>query len=86
MSTKKIPPPERRRKPDFYSADELHEILVDDGIHHRPLGGNGERGIQWMMDALGKIAAVRRQEIEVAFTAVVDDIESQTGLGQLVVG
>lgn len=86
MNKPKIPPPERRKRPEAYSDDELFTMLVDDGVHHRPLGGNGERGIQWMMDALGKIAAVRRIEIEAAFVQVNQAIAAEIGDTRLVVG
>lgn len=83
----KIPPPERRRTDvSYYSADELHEMLVDDAVKHRPLGGPGQRGVQWMHDALARIAAQRRIPIEAAYNAVLDDLHSRTGRRWLVIG
>lgn len=91
---KVIPPPERRRPPDYYSADELHEILVDDGVKRRPLGGSsvarlpGSKmsGLQWMTEAIAKIAAVRKIDAETAFANVVLDIEARTGHPWVAVG
>lgn len=82
----KIPPPERRRRADYYSADELWQILVDDGSHFRPLGGPGQRGLQWMTDAVSKIAAVRKRDAETVFTELVLAIEARTGHKWVAVG
>lgn len=83
----KIPPPERRKRDvSYYSPDELHQMLVDDGLKHRPIGGSGKRGVQWMTDALARIAAVNRMPVEVAWNAVLDDIEAQTGRRWVVIG
>jgi hypothetical protein len=84
--SKPLPPPERRKRDvTYYSVDELHELLVDDGVHHRPLGGNGQAGLQWMVDALERIAGERGISTEAAFEAIGQDIESRTGLRFLAV-
>jgi hypothetical protein len=79
-TNKKLPEPARRsRDVTKYSADDLHAMLVDDGVKYRPLGGDGMSGVQWMMDALTRIAAYRRIEVDLAFAAVLEDVEAQTG-------
>jgi hypothetical protein len=75
----KIPPPERRRRPDYYSADELHEMLVDDAVKHRPCGGVGQKGLQWFTDAIVVISKTRKQTPDEAWVAILDDIEARTG-------
>jgi hypothetical protein len=86
-TTRKLPhPSHRHRDVRRYSADDLHDMLVDDGVNYRPLGGNGQNGSQWMMDALLRIAGARRQDTEAAFQAVLDDIEARTGRKWLAIG
>lgn len=82
----KIPPPERRRRVDYYTDEELWAILVDDGAHFRPLGGPGQRGLQWMTEAITKIAAVRKRDAETVFAELILDIESRTGHKWVAVG
>jgi hypothetical protein len=82
----KISPPERRRRPSYYSADELHAMLVDDAVKHRPPGGRGQKGLQWFTEAVALIAKERRQQPEVAWVAILDDIEARTGRRWVAVG
>lgn len=82
----KVPPPERRKRDvGYYSADELHQMLVDDAVNFRPLGGRLKHSVQWTVDAFERIAAQRRQPVEVAYTAVLDDLYARAGHRSLVV-
>jgi hypothetical protein len=69
----KIPPPDRRRKVDHYSADELHEILVHDAVHSRPTN------LLWAVEAYERIGRLRGNGPELAYVAVVDAKEAASG-------
>lgn len=77
--TAKIPPPERRRRVDHYSADELHAMLVDDLVRFRPAGGPGMKGLRWMKDACERIGKLTGHGADAAWLAVLDDLEARTG-------
>lgn len=49
-----------RKHPYKYDADALHQMLLDDYVHHRPLGGPMEFGAAFLIGACEKIAAKRR--------------------------
>jgi hypothetical protein len=69
----KIPPPDRRRPVDRYSADELHEILVHDAVHSRPTN------LLWAVEAYERIGRERGNGPELAYVAVVDAKEAASG-------
>lgn len=81
-----IPPPERRKRVDYYSSEELHEMLVDDAVKHRPLGGPGMKGLQWFHDAVARIAGVDRLEADAVFERILADVEAKTGRRWVAIG
>lgn len=74
-----IDPHHDRRHPHVYEADELHAMLIDDYVSHRPLGGPGTKGAAFLVGACEKIAAVRGITPEQAFTALLTEGTALTG-------
>jgi hypothetical protein len=72
-------PHHQRQHPHAYDADELHAMLIDDYVTHRPLGGPGVRGAAFLIGACEKIAAVRGITPEVYFQAFLAEGVALTG-------
>jgi len=83
MTALKIPPPDRRKHPSRYTSIELRAMLVDDGIHRRPLGGKNEAGLRWFTDAIARIAADERKAQEDVFAEIRTEIAATTGVDLL---
>lgn len=84
--SKKITPPGRRKHPSKYSAAELRQMLVDDGVKRIPLGGQGVDGVNWMLRAIERIAGLERKGQEDVFAEIKAEIAAETGLPMLAVG
>lgn len=68
------PAPDRRRRPDFYSADELHTMLVEDVMLRHPTE------LRWAVPAYERIGARTGHGPEMAYQAVRQDVEARTGV------
>lgn len=85
-TTKKIPPPNRRKHPSKYSSSELRAMLVDDGVKRIPLGGKWEGGVRWFLTAIERIAALDRKGQEDVFAEIKAEIKAECGLDLLALG
>lgn len=74
-----IDPHHNRKHPHVYDADDLHAMLIDDYVSHRPLGGPGARGAAFLIGACQKIAAVRGLTPEQVFTGLLIEGTALTG-------
>ena len=69
----------KRRHPNRYSAEALHAMLLDDLVHHRPLGGPGERGCAFLIGACQKNARHRGVTPDAYFQALLAEGTAITG-------
>lgn len=74
-----IDPHHNRKHPHSYDADDLHAMLIDDYVSHRPLGGPGTKGAAFLIGACQKIATVRGITPEQAFQALLSEGVALTG-------
>lgn len=65
---------EGRRHVDHYTATELHTFLVEDAVVRHATD------LQWAVEAYERIGRLRGCGAELAFIAVVDEVETRTGL------
>lgn len=66
--------PEGRKGVEAYSADELHRMLVSDAVKRHATS------MQWAIAAYDRIGKLTRKGAEAAFQAVLDEVESLTGV------
>lgn len=66
--------PEGRKGVDAYSADELHRMLVSDAVKRHATS------MPWAVAAYDRIGKLTRKGAEAAFQAVLDEVETLTGL------
>lgn len=79
MHGRKLDRWDKRRHPLRYSPDVLHAMLLDDYVHHRPLGGPGERGAAFLIGACAKIAKTRGVKPDDYFKALLAEGAEVTG-------
>lgn len=66
--------PEGRKGVDEYTAEQLHGYLVADAVKHHATD------LPWALAAYTRIAERRRISADDAYVAVLDEVESLTGL------
>jgi hypothetical protein len=69
--------PEGRRGVEAYSVEELHGFLVEDAIKRHATF------LPWAIAAYERIGEQRRVGAEAAYQAVLDEVESLTGLRRM---
>lgn len=79
LNGRKLDPHHRRKPADRYSPDVLHAMLLDDLVHHRPLGGPMERGAQFTVIACARVAKARRVPVDDYFQALLAEGAAVTG-------
>lgn len=72
--------PEGRRGVETYSADELHRMLVEDAVKSHATY------LPWAISAYQRIGERSGKGPEAAFQAVLDEVETLTGLRRMPVG
>lgn len=77
MSRRRKLSPEGRRGVDEYTAAELHQHLVSDAVKHHATY------LPWAMAAYTRIGERTGRGAEDAYTAVLDEVETLTGLRAL---
>lgn len=75
----KYDPHHARKRAGTYDADVLHQMLLDDLVAARPLGGPMERGALFTIEACQKVAAYRRVSIDDYFQALLAEGAVKTG-------
>lgn len=80
---RKLDPHHRRQRAGRYSPDVLHAMLLDDLVHHRPLGGPMERGTVFTVEACARVAKHRRCSVDDYFEALLAEGASITGTTDL---
>lgn len=68
-----------RKHPHIYDADDLHAMLIDDYVSHRPLGGPGTKGAAFLVGTCEKVAAVRGVTVDAYFQALLAEGVALTG-------
>lgn len=69
----------QRRHPNHYDPATLREMLLDDIVRTKPLGGPGEAGCQWLVLACARIAKRERKPVDDVFTSILAEGATLTG-------
>ena len=77
MSRRRKLSPEGRRGVEEYDAKQLHQFLVADAVKHHATY------LPWAMEAYTRIGERTGRGAEDAYTAVLDEVETLTGLRML---
>lgn len=72
--------PEGREPVGAYTAKQLHEFLVADAVRSHATW------LPWAVAAYSRIGEQTKQGAEAAYTAVLDEVETLTGLRRMPVG